>query len=309
MDTPPLPLRTHLLVKKFNELTAVNEINLEIEHGEIFGLLGPNGAGKTTSIKMITGLLKPDSGEVYINGNIANNLDTRHIVGICPQEIVLWSNLTCFEQLCFMASMYEITLTTAKKRALELLDRMGLVEKRNKLVKTLSGGMQRRMNIIMALMNDPEIVVLDEPEAGLDPQGRVMVREFIKSLARLKTVILTTHNMDEADRICDRIGIIDHGKLLVLDTPENLKNSIGAGDILDIEISGDIPNISQLKTLTEEITIDRNILSFRSMSIIDRMPAILDMVKQLNVKVLSMNLRKNTLEDVFISLTGRNLRD
>jgi len=309
MILQPQPIKTNLLTKKFNDLTAVDAINLEIERGEIFGLLGPNGAGKTTTIKMITGLLKPDSGEVYINGILANHTDNRQNVGICPQEIVLWNNLTCMEQLCFIASMYKVPLKTAKKRAMELLDKMGLKEKRNKLVKTLSGGMQRRMNIIMALMHDPEIIVLDEPEAGLDPQGRVMVRDFIRSLAKIKTVILTTHNMDEADRICDRTGIIDQGKLLVLDTPENLKKNIGNGDILEIEISGNIPEINQIKKLAEEVTIEQNRLSFRSMAVIGHMPAILETLRQNNTNILSMNLRKNTLEDVFITLTGRKLRE
>jgi ABC-2 type transport system ATP-binding protein len=303
------PIKTNLLTKKFNDLIAVDAINLEIEHGEIFGLLGPNGAGKTTTIKMITGLLKPDSGEVYINGILANHTDNRQNVGICPQEIVLWNNLTCMEQLCFIASMYTVPLKTAKKRAMELLDKMGLKEKRNKLVKTLSGGMQRRMNVIMALMHDPEMVVLDEPEAGLDPQGRVMVRDFIRSLAKIKTVILTTHNMDEADRMCDRTGIIDQGKLLILDTPENLKRNIGKGDILEVEISGNIPEINQLKPLAEEVTIEQNRLSFRSMAVIDHMPTILETLRQNNTNILSMNLRKNTLEDVFITFTGRKLRE
>ena len=227
MVTVPTCLKTENLRKTFNGFVAVDDLSVEIKQGEIFGLLGPNGAGTTTSIKMITGLLKPDGGKVYINGTLANDLDNRQIVGICPQELVLWNNLTCFEQMLFIAAMYNVPGKIARKRAVELLARMGLTEKRNKLVKTLSGGMQRRMNILMALMHDPGILILDEPEAGLDPQSRIMVRDFIHSLAKTKTVIFTTHNMDEADRICDRIGIIDHGKMLVTDTPERMKQQIG----------------------------------------------------------------------------------
>jgi ABC-2 type transport system ATP-binding protein len=227
MVTVPTCLKTENLRKTFNGFVAVDDLSVEIKQGEIFGLLGPNGAGKTTSIKMITGLLKPDGGKVYINGTLANDLDNRQNVGICPQELVLWNNLTCFEQMLFIAAMYNVPGKIARKRAVELLARMGLTEKRNKLVKTLSGGMQRRMNILMALMHDPGILILDEPEAGLDPQSRIMVRDFIHSLAKTKTVIFTTHNMDEADRICDRIGIIDHGKMLVTDTPERMKQQIG----------------------------------------------------------------------------------
>jgi ABC-2 type transport system ATP-binding protein len=233
MKTDEISLKTLGLRKIFNGFVAVDDLSVEIRKGEIFGLLGPNGAGKTTSIKMITGLLKPDAGKVYIHGELANDLDNRQNVGICPQEVVLWKNLTCLEQLVFMAAMYNVPGRVAKPRAMELLGRMGLLEKQNNLAKTLSGGMQRRMNILMALMHDPSILILDEPEAGLDPQSRVMVREVIQSLARSKTVIFTTHNMDEADRICDRIGIIDHGKMLVTDTPEALRQTIGHGATLE----------------------------------------------------------------------------
>jgi ABC-2 type transport system ATP-binding protein len=232
---PSIALKASHLSKHFGDLLAVDGLSLEIGFGEIFGLLGPNGAGKTTSIKMITGLLKPDSGEVFIRGELANGRDNRQQVGLCPQELVLWNNLTCMEQLTFMAAMYDVKPSVAKERATSLLERMGLTDKRKKLAKTLSGGMQRRLNILMGLMHDPEILILDEPEAGLDPQSRVMVREFIHSLAQTKTVIFTTHNMDEADRICDRIAIIDHGRLLVTDTPENLKLTIRKTD--DQEVS------------------------------------------------------------------------
>jgi ABC-2 type transport system ATP-binding protein len=233
MFIEPISIRTENLRKSFAGFVAVDDLSVEIRKGEIFGLLGPNGAGKTTAIRMITGLLKPDSGTVYLNGKPANNLDTRQFVGICPQELVLWNNLTCMEQLVFMAAMYDVPGKTARKRAAGLLEQLGLTEKRNQLAKNLSGGMQRRMNILMALMHDPEILILDEPEAGLDPQSRVLVREFIASMALSKTVLFTTHNMDEADRICHRIGIIDRGKMLVTDTPENLKNTIGGQATLE----------------------------------------------------------------------------
>ena len=233
METEPISIRTDQLHKTFDGFVAVESLSVEIRRGEIFGFLGPNGAGKTTAIRMITGLLKPDRGEVYINGNPVNNLDTRQLVGICPQELVLWNNLTCMEQLVFMAAMYNVRGKIARLRAADLLERPGLTEKRNNLVKTLSGGMQRRMNILMALMHDPEILILDEPEAGLDPQSRVLVRDFIASMALSKTVLFTTHNMDEADRICHRVGIIDQGRMLVTDTPENLKQSIGKSATLE----------------------------------------------------------------------------
>jgi ABC-2 type transport system ATP-binding protein len=309
MESNLITLKTENLCKSFGDLVAVENLSVEIRKGEIFGLLGPNGAGKTTSIKMITGLLKPDRGVVTINGEVAGETDNRQNVGICPQELVLWNNLTCFEQLVFIASMYKVPRKTSKIRAMELLEKMGLQEKQNKLVKTLSGGMQRRMNILMALMHDPEILILDEPEAGLDPQSRVMVREFIQSMAKTKTIVFTTHNMDEADRLCNRIAIIDHGKMLVTDTPENLKRTFGKGDKLEITFSGDAPDFDSLAFLADEVRIEGQTIFLFSKGIIEKLPAILDQLKHLEVSVSGIHLSENTLEDVFISLTGRKLRE
>jgi ABC-2 type transport system ATP-binding protein len=309
MNTDLFSLKTENLCKSFGNLVAVENLSVEIRKGEIFGLLGPNGAGKTTSIKMITGLLKPDRGLVTINGEATAETDNRQNVGICPQEVVLWNNLTCFEQLVFIAAMYKVPRKTGKIRAMELLLKMGLQEKQNKLVKTLSGGMQRRMNILMALMHDPEILILDEPEAGLDPQSRVMVREFIQSMAQSKTIIFTTHNMDEADRLCDRIAIIDQGKMLVTDTPENLKRTFGKGDKLEITFSGEIPQLESFLFQADEVRIEGQSLFLFSKGIIEKLPAILDQLKQLSIQVTGIHLSENTLEDVFISLTGRKLRE
>jgi ABC-2 type transport system ATP-binding protein len=309
MQTNDVTLKAENLRKTFNGLVAVENLSIEIEKGEIFGLLGPNGAGKTTSIRMITGLLKPDSGRVIINGEPADGERSRLNVGLCPQELVLWNNLTCLEQLVFIAEMYDVPHSVARERAKDLLKKMGLQEKSRKLVKTLSGGMQRRMNLLMALMHDPEILILDEPEAGLDPQSRVMVRDFISSLSKTKTVIFTTHNMDEADRLCDRISIIDYGKTLITDTPENLKRSIGKGDNLEVFFTGGKINLSDISGLAEDVEMKDSSLYFKSKAIVDKIPAILESLKETGITVTGMNLRENTLEDVFISLTGRRLRE
>jgi ABC-2 type transport system ATP-binding protein len=309
MDSDTITLKAENLLKTFNGFTAVENLSVEIERGEIFGLLGPNGAGKTTSIKMITGLLKPDSGKVLINGKPADNKDDRQSVGLCPQEIVLWNNLTCIEQLVFIGEMYNVPGPVAKKRAKEFLEKIGLSEKSKKLVKTLSGGMQRRMNLLMALMHDPEILILDEPEAGLDPQSRVMVRDFIHSLSKTKTVILTTHNMDEADRLCDRITIIDHGKMLVTDSPENLKRKIGKGDKLEIKFSGPAFQIDDIKALADEVELNGQVMIFKSKAIVESIPLIIETLKRKGLTIVGINLSENTLEDVFISLTGRKLRE
>jgi len=190
-------LRTENLTKRFGDVEAVRGLTLEVYEGEVFGFLGPNGAGKTTSINMMCGLLKPDAGQVTIHGQLVRGGETAVIrrVGVCPQNITLWSSLTCLEQMTFMGEMYNVPSRIARQRSQTLLEQMGLSEKMNKQAGTLSGGMQRRLNLIMALVHDPDILVLDEPEAGLDPQSRVLMREYIQSLARQKTVILTTHNM------------------------------------------------------------------------------------------------------------------
>ena len=213
-----------------------------------------------------------------------------------------------------MAEMYGIGRKTARLKALELLERMGLTEKRNKLANTLSGGMQRRLNICLALIHGPEIVVLDEPEAGLDPQSRVMVREFIKEVAKEKTVILTTHNMDEAERLADRVAIIDRGKLLLVDTPDKLKKSIGEGDILEIELirQNDVTTrkaVKLLSSLVENVTSAGNILIIKTKDVVGKIQSITNILKDNNFKTGEIKMRSNTLEDVFIHLTGRTLRE
>jgi len=306
-------LQARSLTKRYGELTAVNDLSLEVNEGEVFGLLGPNGAGKTTSINMICGLLKPDAGEVTIRGNVITNGDAsiRTRVGVCPQNIVLWGQLTCLEQMQFIGQMYGMRGKAARTRAERLLEELDLTEKKDKLARTLSGGMQRRLNLAMALVHDPEILVLDEPEAGLDPQSRVLVREYIKSLARRKTIILTTHNMDEADRMADRVAIMDHGRLLVVDTPEALKRTVGEGDVLEIELNGDSMEaaLAALNPIVPQVSATNHTLVIRARAMVEHLPVVLDALHAVNAHPGEVRLRANSLEDVFISLTGRRLRE
>ncbi len=312
---PNVVLQTEGLTKHYGSLTAVKDLTLEVCEGEVFGFLGPNGAGKTTSINMMCGLLKPDAGRVTIHGAPVTDADaeTRARVGVCPQEIVLWERLTCLEQLQFIGQMYGLTGRDARKRGEWLLEELDLSDKRNKQARTLSGGMQRRLNLLMALVHDPEIVVLDEPEAGLDPQSRIKVREYIQSLARKKTVIVTTHNMDEADRVADRVAIIDHGELLVLDTPEALKRSVGEGDVVEISLDGDGGEKAReaLASLVDQAAVDvgHNLLTVRALNAVGILPAILTALEETGLRAGEVRVRENTLEDVFIRLTGRRLRE
>jgi ABC-2 type transport system ATP-binding protein len=302
------------LTKSFGDLVAVNGLSLEVYSGEVFGLLGPNGAGKTTTINLISGLLKPDAGEVYLQGEklTPGEVGIRKKIGICPQENVLWKRLTPFEQLNFLGSMYDLKPSLIRQRSRDLLDALGLDDSADKQAGTLSGGMQRRLNIALALIHDPEILILDEPEAGLDPQSRLGVREYVKSLAKEKTVLLTTHNMDEADRMSDRVAILDHGELLVLDTPEALKQTVGEGDVLEIYLRESFPEIEKLLAFLDgqaEILIVENLLQIRALDLVNNLQYILNRLSDVGIQSEDIRLRKNTLEDVFIQLTGRRLRE
>ena len=313
----PTVLQISRLTKRFGTLTAVDDLSLEVHEGEIFGFLGPNGAGKTTSINMICGLLKPDAGRVLLRGQpiASGDGEARSRVGMCPQSIVLWERLTCVEQLQFIGEMYGVKGSEARKRGERLLEELDLADKRNKQARTLSGGMQRRLNLAMALVHDPEIVVLDEPEAGLDPQSRLGVREYIHSLARKKTVILTTHNMDEAERLADRVAIIDQGRLLVLDTPEALKARVGEGDVLEITLNGKTVDIEKLTAALTQVngqigaSLTHGTLILRALNLINLLPRIIELLGNLGIQPGEVRLRANTLEDVFIQLTGRKLRE
>ncbi|MBN2302866.1 MAG: ABC transporter ATP-binding protein [Anaerolineae bacterium] len=317
-------LRTEGLTKRFGPVVAVDGLSLAVHQGEVFGFLGPNGAGKTTSIKIICGLLKADSGGVFIHNQPLQNQSLRGAdrvlarVGVCPQHIVLWNHLTCLEQLIFIGQMYGIPTRSARTRGAQLLDDMGLSEKRDALARTLSGGMQRRLNLVMALAHDPDLIVLDEPEAGLDPQSRVLVREYIRSLARHKTIILTTHNMDEAERLADRVAIIDHGRLLALDTPDALKRQAGEGDVLEITLAvagTDTPDqqVAQaadvLRPIVPRFDSTGHTLILRAHTIVEHLPAILAALEAVGLRTSEVRLRATSLEDVFIALTGRRLRE
>ncbi len=304
------------LQKSYGELVAVKDLSLEVYRGEVFGFLGPNGAGKTTTIKMICGLLKSDAGEILINSLSLKDhyRECKRQLGLCPENLVIWESLTCLEQLEFIGRQYDLKRDAAKKKALELLDVLGLIDKRNTLARELSGGMKRRLNIALALVHDPEILILDEPQAGLDPQSRILVREYIRSLSKSITVILTTHDMDEVDKLADRVGIIDNGQMLVLDTPEGLKSRIGAGDILEIKIAaGQDDKLENLKAAfpksLRDFTYQDETIRLVNVDTLGVLPVLLEAFQLAHIEILDITVRKKTLEDVFIDLTGRRLRE
>lgn len=303
------------LTKKYNSFFAVKNLNLKIRKGEVFGFLGPNGAGKTTSIKMITGILKPTKGEILINGeNISSTIKEK--IGLCPQEIVIWDSLTCEENLRLIGEMYSVEKNVLNERTKKLLKDLLLTEKTKSLASSLSGGMKRRLNLGMALVHEPEVVVLDEPSAGLDPQSRLILWDYINALSKNegKTIVLTTHFMEEADRLSDRVAIMDKGELLVLDTPENLKKKLGKGDVVEIKLSNIEMNKKALEMINavegvEEAKEVRDKVVVRALDAVNKIPKIIGRIEGLNTTIADVSIRRNTLEDIFISLTGRGLRE
>lgn len=298
------------LKKSFRNLVAVDNISFEVNRGEIFGLLGPNGAGKTTTINMICGLLPATGGTIEFHSHKIKKI--RSVIGYCPQENICFPKLTCLEQLVFMGNLYGMPPKQCRSIGLGLLEMLGLIDKSKVYARNLSGGMKRRLNIALALIHNPRILILDEPEAGLDPQSRVMVRNFIKSLSKEKTIILTSHNMDEVDRLADRVAIMDYGKIILIDTPYNLKNSIGEGDVLEIEfIENPVGKTDKLiSDLRHEYKVIQsgNSLIIIAVHLIDKIHDITSSIKDEGLNIKEIKLRENTLEDVFIHLTGRMLR-
>lgn len=300
-------LRAESLVKRYGEIKAVDGISFEIFRGEIFGFLGPNGAGKTTTIKMMSGLLKPDSGKVT-----TYTTDSQKSIGICPQHIVIWENLTCFEQIRYMGKMYNMTSDDVNKKGNELVEALGLTGVKHRLAQNLSGGMKRRLNIALALIHSPEIVFLDEPQAGLDPQSRVLVREYIRSIRQETTVVLTTHDMEEAEKLSDRICIIDRGKLLTIGTADEIISRNGYEDLVEMDFEGDVENelIPEIDPgQIPGLSVSDERLSFSARNPVALVERILKIAGEKNLKVKSLQMRKKSLEDIFINLTGRSLRE
>lgn len=300
------------LTKKFGNFTAVDSIDLEINEGEIFGLLGPNGAGKTTTISMLCTLLKPTSGTAIINGfDVNNKSSVRKSIGIVFQDQSLDDELTGRENLDFHGRLYKVSKNDRKQRIDEVLKLVDLTEKSNDLVKTYSGGMKRRLEIARGFLHHPKILFLDEPTLGLDPGTRRVIWDYIKKLNHDEkmTIIITTHYMEEADYLCDRIAIVDHGKIVMLDTPENLKNVIG-GDLISLETAEPekLKGLLKFSEIKEMSVTDKelNITTDKGETLI---PKIMQVVCDNNLTVTSVHLKKPTLEDVFIKYTGHAIRD
>jgi ABC-2 type transport system ATP-binding protein len=304
------------IVKKFGDFTAVNGISFAVEEGEIFGLLGPNGAGKSTLIRMMTTLLPPTAGTAIVNGfDVVKQADgVRQSIGVIPQALTSDLELSVEENLIIFAKLYGVPRAKRVKLIDELLEAVELTQWRAAPVKNLSGGMRRRVEIARGLVHEPRIFFLDEPTTGLDPVSRVAVWEMLQKIKseRALTVLLTTHYMDEADKLCDRIAIVDHGELKALDSPLKLKMSIPGKNVLEVSFTSVPPDwIHRLEQLpeVESVTAADRIFRISSRNGPKTTLALMEAAAKENIGVPSLSVQSTTLDDVFVHYAGRALRD
>lgn len=290
------------LRKAFGPNVAVDGVTLQVPKGEIFGLLGPNGAGKSTTILMMVGILQPDSGSVRI-GDIGapTSGEVRKKIGLAPQALAIYEDLSAEENLLFYGSLYGLSPTTRKERVAWALTLAGLTDRKRDMVRTFSGGMKRRLNIACALVHEPEIVFLDEPTVGVDPQSRNYIFDSVQRLQREGlTVIYTTHYMEEAQRLCNRVAIMDHGKILALDTVDALVDRFGGGSLV-------VADLEQPEALNASLGGEVMDGSWRCTT--NEPFVVVSKLAQQNLGVRSLRVERPDLESVFLSLTGRSLRD
>lgn len=302
--------------KCFGTFCAVDSLTFSVEEEEVFGLLGPNGAGKSTLIRILTTLLPPTSGVALVNGfdvvNAANKV--RRSIGVIPQAMTSDLDLTAAENMEIYAKLYGVSRERRKKVTRELLDAVDLQQWADKPVRNFSGGMRRRLEIARGLVHEPNIFFLDEPTTGLDPVSRVSVWEMLMKLKRERklTILLTTHYMDEADRLCNRIAIVDHGKLVALDSPLKLKATIPGNNILEVSFSsipdGWIETLKQLAEVQDVRSVD-HVYRISSNNGPKTTSELIEAARHAHVDILSLSVQSTTLDDVFVHYTGRQLRD
>lgn len=305
------------LVRKFGDLTAVDDVSFTIQEGEIFSLLGPNGAGKTTTISMLSTLLAPTSGDAQINGfSIKNdNMQVRKYIGIVPQEVALYDDLTALENLQYWGKLYDLKGRELDQRVDVVLEQIGLSDRAKDRVKTYSGGMKRRVNIAAGLLHKPKLLFMDEPTVGIDPQSRRMILDMVKELNQQGMAILyTTHYMEEAQELSDRVGIIDHGKLIAVGTQEELTQQVGETDSIRIltDAMDDLPAIAAKLQGFDAITriiVEETGLNLITNDAESSLAPIINQASQAGAHIKSIEIIEPNLETVFLHLTGRALRD
>ena len=304
-------------MKRFGDFTAVNEIDLEVKHGELFGVLGPNGAGKTTLVRMLTGIVPITAGEAIVAG-----VDVQHdpgrvreAIGVVSQALTSDLDLTAYENLDIYARFFDMPRSARKPRIEELLHKVGLWERRKSMVKTFSGGMRRRLEIARGLVHKPRVLFLDEPTIGLDPQSRRVIWDLLLDLRKGAelTVSLTTHYLDEAEFLCDRVAIVDQGRIVALGTPQELKSRVPGSDTVDLSLKGQLPEarLAELKALptVREVERTREGVRIRADGGAALLPRVIEALREDGIEVSAATLSRISLEDVFIHFTGRSLRE
>ncbi len=305
------------IVKRYGDFTAVDDISFEVRDGEIFGLLGPNGAGKSTLIRMMTTLIPITAGKAYIAGfDVSTAADeARHCIGVIPQAMTSDIDLTVGENLSIYAKLYGVGAEQRERSISDLLEAVDLTKWRDAQTKTLSGGMRRRLEIARGLVHNPKIFFLDEPTTGLDPVSRVAVWEMLTKLKerRQLTILITTHYMDEADRLCDRIAIVDHGKLVALDTPLALKQSVPGSNVIEVQFhsppAGWEDELRKLPDVTDVHSESAGAYRVLSSNGSRTTTALVEAAVKSGVEIHSLSVQNTTLDDVFVHYTGRQLRD
>jgi ABC-2 type transport system ATP-binding protein len=302
------------LSKRFGELRAVDRISFDVNKGELFGFLGPNGAGKTTTISMICGLLRPDEGTVTIGDyNLWQSPKAaKRLIGLVPQDVALYEEFSAYENLMFWGGLYGQRRADLKQSVDEILGRVGLADRAKEQVSRFSGGMKRRLNLAIGLVHRPELLLLDEPTVGIDPQSRNAILEFIREISkRGTTVVLTTHHLQEAEQLCDRVAIIDHGRILQTGSVKQLAQAAGDREVITLKGSFTAAQIRQclentpvsiISAADQAATLHLGSDHFNLASLVER-------VSKAGLELADLSVQKPTLESVFLKLTGRELRD
>jgi ABC-2 type transport system ATP-binding protein len=313
----PSILEVKQLVKKYGDFTAVKGISFDIQEGEIFSLLGPNGAGKTTTISMLSTLYIPTSGDATIGGHSVTRepMAVRNIIGVVPQDLALYEDLTARENLVFWGQMYGLSGKTLSARVEEVLEQIGLADRAKERVKAYSGGMKRRVNIGVGLLHKPRLLFMDEPTVGIDPQSRRAILDSVKELNQQgMTVLYTTHYMEEAEELSNRVGIIDNGELIAIGTQAELTTQVGENETLVLHISADEDAEALAKSLKSIPDVLQATANDHEISVIARqaeeiLAPVVSKANERGIKIHSLDIREPNLEAVFLHLTGRALRD
>jgi ABC-2 type transport system ATP-binding protein len=307
MPVEELAIEVSNLTKRYDGLVAVDAISFEVKKGEFFGFLGPNGAGKTTTVRMLTGVIRADSGTAMILGFDAGNLRSKQIAGVVPEMANAYVDLSGWDNLMLMARLYGITAKDAKERGESLLRTLGLLERKDSKVKAYSKGMKQRLILGMALVSDPQILFLDEPTSGLDVQSARLIKDMLRSLsAEGKTIFLTTHDMDEANELCNRVAIIHKGRIVAIDAPEKLRMAtrgrhsveVSFSDSIGIESLRNLPRVSEVKRTGDKYRLYTDNPSELVVTLVNHASAA-------GLKIVSLNTMTPSLEDAFVALTEK----